>query len=630
MNKKVLLTICMICPVWAWAQFSGNGSGKAEDPYQITTADELFEVRNALSASYKLMNDIDLTEWIQENSPSQGWSPIGTFSGTFDGNGKTIKGLFIKRPTTDYVGLFGQLSYTGKVENLCIDKPVITGKDYVGVVAGFSNGSIGNGDIKCVNIHSVCVVEPTIQGQKYVGSMTGYGERTSLLENSVILPMIDATSCVGGIIGYHIAYNAPDFQIYGYVNNNVVCGGTIFGQTEVGGIIGYSTGSSNWTVKNDYCSAALVGNEYVGGICGKVDATEFEGYIYNGTSNPAHYVNRCRYAISNNHFAGSIMAEQAAGGIVGGLYCHYSIGDRKFVTYKTFTTKVNINLYDNLCSGNVSCNENTSGILGKIPTTIFGSDQNRQISGYGTNVLQHNVFCGDSLIAKYTNSHVYRISSHDGTDNYALSTASLVIDNQPFIVEEDNAQQGTSLGKKTLMKQSTYGGIGFDFTNNWAIIEGETYPYNIAQCRPAVVTDFKGGKSATISGTAIGKSSQCNGRVFVSIGSTCYDGVVTNGLWTVELGDINEEAKAKVIVMVDDMLPSISTIAKAEKGSGTPADDDTSGKPLRGDVNEDGMVDVEDVVEVVNIILGIGDTNSPEMQARTRAILKASGFNVGK
>ena len=66
--------------------FTGNGSGSEKDPYQVTTADELFEVRNDLAAHYLQMNDIDLAEWIQEDNPKQGWNPIGDSSLPFTGS----------------------------------------------------------------------------------------------------------------------------------------------------------------------------------------------------------------------------------------------------------------------------------------------------------------------------------------------------------------------------------------------------------------------------------------------------------------------------------------------------------------------------------------------------------------
>lgn len=63
-----------------------------------------------LSAHYKLMADIDMAAFLEEiDMEGEGWEPIGTeanpFTGSFDGNGKTITGLYINRPQMNYVGL---------------------------------------------------------------------------------------------------------------------------------------------------------------------------------------------------------------------------------------------------------------------------------------------------------------------------------------------------------------------------------------------------------------------------------------------------------------------------------------------------------------------------------------------
>lgn len=122
------------------AQFSGKGSGTTDDPYLITTANELNQTRNNLEACYKLMRDIDLTEWLSENNPSQGWMPIGAkdepFKGTFDGNGKTVK-LFINRPDQENVGFMGSVS-RATIKNLTV-KGNITGKTDVGGIIGYSS-----------------------------------------------------------------------------------------------------------------------------------------------------------------------------------------------------------------------------------------------------------------------------------------------------------------------------------------------------------------------------------------------------------------------------------------------------------------------------------------------------------
>jgi len=47
--------------------FSG-GDGSTDDPYQITTAEQLDYIRNDLGSCYKLMSNIDLTAYLSEIS----------------------------------------------------------------------------------------------------------------------------------------------------------------------------------------------------------------------------------------------------------------------------------------------------------------------------------------------------------------------------------------------------------------------------------------------------------------------------------------------------------------------------------------------------------------------------------
>ena len=115
----------------------------AKAAYQITNADQLFEIRNDMSAYYKMMNDIDLTDWIREESPTQGWTPIGNettpFTGSFDGDNYSIKGLIVNRPNASHVGIFGY-SYGANLKNCIINNASIIGKDNVGVITGSMKG----------------------------------------------------------------------------------------------------------------------------------------------------------------------------------------------------------------------------------------------------------------------------------------------------------------------------------------------------------------------------------------------------------------------------------------------------------------------------------------------------------
>ena len=69
-----------------------------------------------------------------------GWDPIGSssapFAATFDGAGHAISNLFINRGSTDYIGLFRVVGDGGRIRNLGLERVKITGRDFIGAVAG--------------------------------------------------------------------------------------------------------------------------------------------------------------------------------------------------------------------------------------------------------------------------------------------------------------------------------------------------------------------------------------------------------------------------------------------------------------------------------------------------------------
>ena len=74
------------------------------DIYIITTPEQLDAMRNNLSANYKLGANIDLEEYLDYGGAGYakwgeaGWEPVATFTGSLDGAGYKITGLWIDRP----------------------------------------------------------------------------------------------------------------------------------------------------------------------------------------------------------------------------------------------------------------------------------------------------------------------------------------------------------------------------------------------------------------------------------------------------------------------------------------------------------------------------------------------------
>lgn len=118
-----------------------KGEGTAENPYQIGNRAELYwfaglvngtlvGVEKDASANAKLMNNITVNEGVLDankdlvsGSDFIEWTPVGsannTYTGTFDGKGYTISGLYFDHPDADYyVGLFGCIGADGKISNV--------------------------------------------------------------------------------------------------------------------------------------------------------------------------------------------------------------------------------------------------------------------------------------------------------------------------------------------------------------------------------------------------------------------------------------------------------------------------------------------------------------------------------
>lgn len=168
-----------------------------DNVYQISSASELlyfmFDVNNGnVSANAVLLNDIvvnaDLLKQIAEllKSTSKAapvlteWQPIGTaenaYKGTFDGNGHTISGIYIKDETQNNVGLFGNVAPEAVIKNLGVTDSYIAGNENVGAICGKSEGTVVN-----------CYTISEVKGSKNVNPLVGAKETAAVVENCYYL-----------------------------------------------------------------------------------------------------------------------------------------------------------------------------------------------------------------------------------------------------------------------------------------------------------------------------------------------------------------------------------------------------------------------------------------------------------
>lgn len=217
----------------AWDGTTKTKPEQKDDIYQIATGAELawfadtVNVKKSASAKAVLTSDIDLADY--------DWTPIGytnriTYKGTFDGQGHTVKGLYVNN-ASNYLGLFGYLN-GGTIKGLTIDGN-ITGAKWVGGVVGFvtRKSTID----RCAN--KATVAATTSRAGGIIGQMSA----TATLTNCYNLGNISAPEEAGGILGYYVSKTKVE---------NVFSTGEIQGTKNVGVCIGGANAKNN--VKNAY------------------------------------------------------------------------------------------------------------------------------------------------------------------------------------------------------------------------------------------------------------------------------------------------------------------------------------------------------------------------------------------
>ena len=242
----------------------GLTQNKDNNAYNVSSAEGLAYIAeqvneegntNIASGDIVLNGDIDLASisTFATRGNTSNWTPIGTsekpFTGTFDGNGCTIKNLVIDGGSNSNIGFFG-FTTNGEIKNVTFENANVSGRLNVGVVAGTPYTS------KYTNITVKGHVE--VNGMAYVGAVGGknaYADWTNITVN------VDETS---------------------YVNANSVENGTAY-RTYVGGVCGFN-GEGGHSFKNITSNINVKGSTCdVGGLFGIAHyGNKFENCVCTG------------------------------------------------------------------------------------------------------------------------------------------------------------------------------------------------------------------------------------------------------------------------------------------------------------------------------------------------------------
>ncbi|MEN6307419.1 MAG: GLUG motif-containing protein, partial [Anaerohalosphaeraceae bacterium] len=232
-----------------WEPYYGGGSGTAEDPYQIWTAEQMNTIGlNApdWNKHFKLMADIDMSVYTGTQYNIIGNSDT-KFTGVLNGNEHAIRNLaYTTGNAVDCIGLLGRIE-NAFIQNLGLENVSLSseGKNIGGLVGWNDSSTL-----------SACYMSGSVNGIGHVGGLVGRNDSGSLTACHAA-GSVSGTNAIGGLAGGNYSGSLENCYATGSVSGT---------GNYVGGVIGYNTKG-----KLTSCyTAASVGDtgSYVGGLVG--------------------------------------------------------------------------------------------------------------------------------------------------------------------------------------------------------------------------------------------------------------------------------------------------------------------------------------------------------------------------
>ena len=235
--------------------FAG-GDGTESNPYQIANGAQLALMRDkvndgtANTAYFKLTADITLNADIEH--PTNTWTPIGVgnaFKGVFDGNGKTISGMYVKYAGKDGAGMFAMV-YDATIRNFGLINAHIesTGTENdcgeTGGLAAFVKDTTKGTLIDSIYIHATVIgFNKNVGG--FVGLLSGSATKTTVIKSCVFCGSVTAVDAqAGGIVGNG---NGAPVEITDCLNAGNI---RSIEKRTVAGIMGRNDGVEKWVIRN--------------------------------------------------------------------------------------------------------------------------------------------------------------------------------------------------------------------------------------------------------------------------------------------------------------------------------------------------------------------------------------------
>ncbi|MCD8321296.1 MAG: hypothetical protein LUC89_00230 [Oscillospiraceae bacterium] len=317
------------------SEFAG-GDGSEADPYQIETPQQLmlfaaccldWEMRGCsfILTDDIVFNDVDDISLVEDLSSLYGWESTGYyFSGTFDGNGHFISGLYIY-PNTDtdsivcgFIGdADGAVVRNLSIVNSCVDTAGIESVDYIGAIVAEGVDTV----IENCSSDAAIRCDGLVIG--YVGGIAGFLRRGSA-EKCVFTGSIAFHDCasadVGGIVGF-----ASGLDVISCIADCVFSEGEN-APANIGGIIGYCQPGPDSVISDcvSYSDISVAASS-LGGI---VNTISLDQYMeYNGDAGMVYQPSSLRMESCRNdgdlYTEEGIISYTPSGGLVGEVLSPY-------------------------------------------------------------------------------------------------------------------------------------------------------------------------------------------------------------------------------------------------------------------------------------------------------------------
>ncbi len=257
------------------------GSGGVSSPYLISSLDNLLWLSTnpeywETDTYFRQTADIDASA-TQNWNQGEGFNPIGwriyfdyyqAFQGNYDGDGHTITGLYIHRPSENSIGLFGY-TFQATISDLYVTYASVTAYDYTGSIVGYAKESM----------LEYCSCSGIVSGNDMIGGLAGFVEN-SLYTGLTSGADVSGVDYIGGLVG----------RVQNSVFSSSSSGGSVNGTNYVGGCFGYVEEYSSVSSCNS--TSEVNGIDYVGGFIGEIrEHSSISDSFTNGTTVVGeHYV----------------------------------------------------------------------------------------------------------------------------------------------------------------------------------------------------------------------------------------------------------------------------------------------------------------------------------------------------